>query len=363
MVSMVLSMRLILYFLTLAISVITFLLGLNFKGEDFNNTILTLEKSLKFTNGSFAIGDLELTEESFSNLKNYGFIMSFEIKPDDSDSRRTRFLLRLISKSNHDNVLNIFFWKNQLIANIGDDFNYKKRKPRVAANLENKKYFIDILFFNDFMSLYLDKELYKRIDLSGSRFEVGLDGLKIIFGGHVDSQRSWRGELFEFSFSSLLNHNSIDVLNSTNSKPLYGFVINRERINYIGSISGTQLLLPPYPVRYQRVLLRKNSFLDLLTSTTILDIVVNFSWFALLSFFLFLSLSNVGFSSFLSFFGSFLLAFVFSLLIEGVQSWLPMRDSSVRDLVLNVAGGFFGAAFMYLLSFNDYFNAKFNLNK
>lgn len=359
---MVFSIKIILYIATLILSIITFFLGLSFKDGDFDNTILALEESLLFKNGSFAIAELELTNESNINLKKYGFILGFEIKPDDSDSGRTRFLLRLISKSNQDNVLNVFFWKNQLVANIGDDFDYKKRKPRVAANLENKKYFINVVVDKNFMSLYLDKKLYKRVDISGIRFEVGLDGFNIIFGGHINSQRSWRGELFGFSFSSLLNHNSIDALSSTNSRILYDFFINHERKDNIGSISGAQLLLPPYPVMHQRVLLRENSFLDFLSTATILDIVVNFSWFILLSIFLFLSLNNVGFNSFISFCGSFFLTFLVSLLIESLQSWLPMRDSSVRDLVLNMAGGFFGSFFMYLLSFNNYFKTKFDLS-
>lgn len=346
-------MKKILCILTFTVTLFTLILGLNFKDEDFNNKILVMDDSLRFKSGSFAFSNFILPEESIQNLNKNGFVLNFVIKPENSSSRKTRFLFRFGSNFNPDNTLNVFFWKNQLIVNVGNDFSYKKKSPRVSAYLENKKYNIDILVAKSFMSLYVEKQLLKTIRFSNNNgFYFHSADLDVILGGHLVSEKSWRGDLFSLSFSEILGGapNIKDDLNILLAKSVYTFNFDQVDIDnyYPDFISGAKLVLPKYPVKYQRELLRYTSFMDVMNAVTVVDIVVNFCWFFLLSILLFLCLKSFGFSLNSSFFLSFLFSFSLSLLIEYLQSWLPMRDSSARDLLLNSTGGFLGSVFIYV---------------
>lgn len=350
-----------LYILTLSILMITLVLGLNYKGGDFNNTAEVLDQSIKFTNGSFAITNFDLTKQVNSNLESYGFVLSLEIEPDISSNRVSRFLLRLVSGDSQDNTLNIFFWKNQLIVNVGDDFNYKQRRPRVSSYLKDEKYFLDIVVQENSFSLFINKKLKQTVNFYKNRINFESDNIKVLIGGHLVSQKSWHGELFAFSLSTFLSDvsKSIEVFDNLKFNPLYEFNFNQMVDEYYpDSVSGAKVLLPKYPIQYQRVFLRYGSFFDSLTSTAKFDIVVNVVWFFLLAVILYVQFLNVGISSHAGLLGAFILTIIFSFIIEYLQSWLPMRDSSARDLALNSIGGFLGSLFMYLICFNSYIKTK-----
>lgn len=347
-------MKKIIYVATIALLIITLILGLSFKGESLKNTISVSDESLKFVNNSFAITNLQLSKKNLTKLNQFGFKFGFEIKPNILSSKKVKFLLRLKSSNNKKSSFNIFFWKNKLTVNLDDDYEFRYKAPRVVIILDEEKRFLEVVVGKNLISVYLDEKLMGAVNYSSEDFNFESSNYEILLGGNLIGRKSWRGEIFQHSFSALVRDISSPnkSINALDFIPIYDFKFGHKEGNeYIDLNSGSELIVPKYPIFYDRVLMRDISFNDFSKKISFFDITVNFFWFFFLSILVFLSLLKIGYSSTACFWLSFLLLSFFSLVIEYMQSWLPMRDSSVRDLLLNSIGAGIGSLLVYIISF------------
>ena len=332
--------------------------GLRLKGPSFENGVAWLKDGpgIRFAESGLAYTD------PFSNtinevLKN-DFSMELAIQPDNNADSNFGFISCIHDGADQDQLL-IGQWRSYLIVMNGDDYNHKRRDPRISVDTASHKdepIFLTITTGVQGTQIYIDGNIAK----ADSKLKLHLPSggeTRLTLGNSVYGKNSWEGEIHglaiydhavkgdevELHFNRWSKEKSFSFAMAYQPALLYTFEEGQGTHVLDRSGNGSHLEMP----LKMRVL--KKQFLSVpwhnmeLNRSLYTDVAVNLLGFIPLGLVLsvVLSLYKGQFDKNVMVIGV-LVCFALSLGIETAQAWIPSRSSNLHDLVLNTMGGWIG---------------------
>jgi VanZ family protein len=212
--------------------------------------------------------------------------------------------------------------------------------------------FITVTSGSDSITVYVDgvaQRSYPRLTLASENF----DG-RLLLGQPADGHQEWSGGIKGFAvFNKLLSAQQIEedyklwegndtaqLASRSTLSTIFNFDERRGRvIRNLGTVGGVlelpEDLLPVHPE-----FLKTPTARDIHNWSDVSLNVVGFIPFGLV---LVVYLRSTGSGAMRAILISIVISFLISILIEVLQVYLPSRDSSLLDLMMNTLGGFIGA--------------------
>jgi VanZ family protein len=306
-----------------------------------------------------AYTDTFTTHEDPTQDAAQGFTVEIALRPDNAAQRGFRFIAVVHSGKDESQLL-IAQWRDTIIAMNGDDYDNRRRSPRLTAPIQkfDTGPFLLVVTSNiDGSALYIDGEsVASRTDFTLRPPTDDTPG-RLILGNSVYGDNPWRGMLSGFALHSVsLGEETLQRhLESwrrdkdfagddyTSADLSYPFSQPGGRVAVDRSANRIELQFPPETTFISPKLFV--SGVDTLSRNALPDIVVNLCGFIPFGFFLVALLAAVSPLALLPAVAATTgIGFTLSLWIELTQAWIPSRTSSLLDLALNVAGVGVGAA-------------------
>lgn len=312
---------------------------------------------LLFHNPGFAYID-DLTTFTVDQ-ESGGFSISLMIAVDNLQNRGFKPIVMLHNGTDADQ-LTISQWGTSIIAMNGDDYSYSRRLPRISAE---KLLVADVpnciiitsgpngthLYSNGSL-IQENRDLKLRIPQNGGK-------LRLVLGNSIYGNTSWEGVLYNLTmYRGQLSPENISEkcaisfqepttpIENTNQLRL-SFSFETEKRNMMQDQSGNNqsLLIPSRPLALEKSFLAPPWHNFSLSRNIIADIIVNLIGFIPFGAVLYARLRlSAGYMGRYPARATVLLIFILSLSIELAQAWLPLRTSSMLDLILNTLGGILG---------------------
>jgi len=334
--------------------IIILFFGIRLKGYKAENHVTWNQKSegLVFQQGNSLAHTDYFSTEAFSSTKEFSIEMA--ISPDIQRIPSFSFILHLPNPDNDWQIV-IGQWDATLVVLNNSDYSNKERMPKIYApfDLTVNPNFIQITSGESGTRVYINGKLKgssEKLLLAGNEFDKQII---LITGNSIYSRNPWNGtwqglalynrkldkEALQSHYKQWLAGGSFGFIQKEDSRLLYMFEENTGNVIYNKSNSGPNLIIPEnIPVLVKRIL----SWPDLIGSNTEsmkYDIFINLAGFIPLGFvvcgwFLIIRKDR----KLQSLFFCVLSGFLLSLFIEITQVWMPSRDSSLLDLILNTLG-------------------------
>ena len=269
----------------------------------------------------------------------------------------------LLMLHNGDDLSQFGFWQwgDEVIVMNGDDYEYSRRLPRISAINALKPGEVSFLTVTSGAfgtRLFINGALVQEI----KNWQVSLpdDGkkLQLILGNSVYGKHNWEGEIYAFAFyGRVLTPKSVQLAYDTWQKNkifagktnedlqlLYTFSENPGHLVMDRTGTNQQLRIPARQVVLEKSFLGLPGHNFIFNQSFIVDAVINLLGFVPLGAVLSLWLrqswpGRARYALLLTVTSCFFL----SLGMEIGQAWLPSRDSSLSDLLLNTLGAWLGA--------------------
>ena len=338
------------------------LAGLNAQGFGFHNDVewATEGAGIEFGRYGLAYTDTFTTQEGRDEHVGLGFTIEIALRPGETAEPGFQFIA-VVHSGEDDSQLVIAKWRQSLIVMNGDDYDYRRRLPRLTAaisELEPGPFFLVVRLDTHGSALYVDgKQVSSR---AGVTFRLPTDSSpgRLVLGNSVYGDSPWHGRISGFALHPValddealqhhleLWHHDQGFTGSdyASANLSYPFSKRTDRKALDRSSTGIDLQFP-----------RERSFVDPKLFTTDInafalrelmtwDTVVNLCGFIPLGFLLLALLAEVTrMTQRHALAIAITVGFVLSLCIEVAQAWMPPRSSSFLDLLLNVVGTAVGA--------------------
>ncbi|MBN2627796.1 MAG: VanZ family protein [Spirochaetales bacterium] len=304
--------------------------GLNKKGYDPVNRLTREEKGgLTFAADSLALTDkgIPLPREGES------FTMTMTLDPHVPPRPRFQVFL-MINDGNSWNQLILGLWDRSLVIMNGVDFSNRRRTPKLYVPLGEKEGARDLRITSgpEGTTVFIDGEPAGRSGKLILSFPPNRKEARLILGNSLYGRNSWTGTCYALG------------LDSDSTSWVYDFSSPSNEIFPDGN--GLPLRLPERrPVLVKRFL-QSPRLWELHRGVIRFDMFVNFFGFIPLGGIIVLLPGRKPARNSII---ALVAVFLFSLFLETVQVWIPTRDSSLLDLVLNTLGGAFGIVMANLL--------------
>jgi len=348
--------------LTLTVFFVTLFFGLKPKGYHFSNDVTWLTKppGIRFNGYGIVYTEPIKALSKAGDINANGFSIEIALKPATYHKNGFNFLFS-IHNGDDGKQLVIGQYRSSLIVMNGDDYDHKRKTKRIAVKLAENfstPQFVTITTGREGTCIYLDGWLFRTQRDLTLKIPEGEDA-RFLLGNSVYGKHNWQGDvlglavyqhpLAEQEVAKHFKHWFKDksLLFAIESKPvaLYVFdekhgekVMDRAVGNFDVHIPSKMKVLNKKILSFSWSRLKFNTeFFE--------DVMINLIGFIPLGFFLNATFVKAG--------GGFerrgvlitvILCFFLSLFIEVLQAWIPSRSSDVLDLVLNTAGGGFGAS-------------------
>lgn len=331
--------------------------GLDPKGYRFRNEVDWAENGGGLRFGRYGRAETEpfLSREQVTALNNHGFALEIVFEP----PRKWDSTFRVLA-SFHSGVdasqLTIGQWREHLILMNGDDYSHARRMPRITADTASflpGPLRLTINCSTNRTSLYLNGELISASPKLHLTLPAAPEPGRLTLGNTVNASLPWRGVIRHFALiGRLLTPPEIQSSAKTplnaerlpnDSLLLYRFAQDSgTTVANQGSLP-VPLTIPPRLYALGHRFLTGSMAAATPRNLLAIDSVVNFIGFmpfgAIVTLLLQASRHDRSHAALLATLASLVLSFV----IELAQAWMPPRDSSLRDLLLNTGGGLVGA--------------------
>lgn len=262
--------------------------------------------------------------------------MEMSIKPDYPEPIRFGIILQIYDKSN-DSQICVGQWDRSLVILDSDDYSNSKRLPKIyaAMALSEEPMDLSILSGPQGTSVYINGELIKENASLFLKAPINEDATQLIIGNGIFGLTPWEGSI-----------SSLKIFSNDLQDPILHYDFSEIIGKHIPEESGMDfpLLLPDEIRSLKKDILRSPQISALKTGTMEIDIFFNFFGFIPLGILIFLNFpGSRSRSHILPLLVALGGCFLFSLSIEITQVWLPGRDSSTLDLILNTTGGLVGS--------------------
>lgn len=345
------------WLLLAAITLFMLWAGLDPKGYRFHNEVEWIDGTNGVRIGRFGRLQTEpfLSGEQAAALNRSGYAMELALDP-SSDPHGAFGVIACLHNGDDAAQLVIGQWRNYLIVMNGRDYSHRHGLPRVSADIS--KYpkgplRLSVNSSRNGTSLSLNGKAATTNAQWQLTLPVATEPGRFVMGNSVSASRSWRGVI---SYFSLAPHSmaSSEIKSRpqasgepspSTEEPLVLYRFNESAGSTIqnhGSLP-VPLEIPAGLNAIGRRFLRGSMADPVPNSALMLDSVVNFIGFMPFGAAFVLVLQPSGRSRRSILLLTALAGFALSLLIELTQAWMPTRDSSLRDLLLNTAGAPLGA--------------------
>lgn len=333
--------------------------GMRFKGFRPRNNVqwptsgigLTFERFSQVYTESFFAGS--------GSGSRAGLTIELAIHPRHSRNSSIGILM-MVHDGDDDNQLVIGQWRSSLMIMNGHDYSNRRRIPKIYFKLDSHRhepYFITIVSDKTGTRLFLDGVLKKGNKDLILRYPKRTAQARLVVGSSLNGSNPWAGTLMGLALYDhglkndvIVRHHQMWRMkrNCSSFKPdgprlLYAFDEGQGEKVYNKLGDGLDLIVPAWIKVLQARALSWPRREKLERSSGVKDMVVNFTGFIPLGFLIIATLGRLGGIRVRWILLIALLApFSFSLGIEIVQVWIPSRDSSMLDLILNTLGGWMG---------------------
>lgn len=341
-----------------SILVVTLFFGLNPKGFYFKNNVRWSTDSPGLSFGNFGIAHTAPFMESVAGDP----ALTIEIViPPDADARKDFRHILTLHNGSDDSQLMLGQWLNNIIFMKGNDYENKKPGQRIWANTATAgadEIFVTFTSGIGGTSVYLNGQLVRTQKDLILEVPQGASKSRLIIGNSIDGKHAWEGSIRGVAlYRSVLSDHSAALhyrewLKDRNfrfaekEKPwiLYTFD-EKTGMKAIDHGTGKNDLTIPQRMTVFKMTFLESSLANLkINSGLVSDSIINLLGFMPFGFIF----STLLFRLRGKFSIYFILiangaGFLFSLSIEILQAWLPSRDSSAFDLMLNTTGALLGA--------------------
>jgi VanZ family protein len=310
------------------------------------------KQGMAYTNGFAA-----KTEGNISDSKAFSIELALKLEKTHKDGFKFVFVLHNGQDSSQ---LLMAQWRSWLILMNGDDYANKRKTKRLAvdtARLPAGPLFLTVTTSRHGTKLYFEGRTIR--EEKGLTIGFPNSGeVRLVLGNSVYGKHSWQGDLYGLAFyqSTLADQ---DVAShflqwskeggfsfAKTAKPFILFLFDEKEGRWASDYSGGthSLHIPPrMGVLERKFLVPPRQEIEF-NMSSIADIFLNVLGFIPFGFLLSAALADLG-GSFSKYGGLITvgLCLMVSLIIEIGQAWLPLRNSSLLDLILNVFGGWIGS--------------------
>ena len=347
----------------------TLLAGLSPGEFSFDNEVEWIRSGPGIRFGRYAIAFTEpiVTSEVSENFASSGFTLEMAVDVTGFRSGGFQFIAAFHNGEDRSQLV-VGQWRNHIIVMNGDDYNHKRRNPRLSVEIEKSPRTWRVLTITsnkEETAIYLDGQ---RVG-SKANLLLRIPGERrsgrLLLGNSVYNKHSWEGAISRLAlFSTVLLDEDIKRHHwefhegHQNAPPasdtpylVYLFDEAGGQIVRDHSDNKADLAIPLKTVRLARRVFVSPLVDFSLNRSFVHDFVVNVVGFMPLGFVLMLTLPNFGRRGLRNGVVCVVaIGFAVSFGIEFLQSWMPSRSSAQLDLLLNTLGAFFGALCFSLLA-------------
>lgn len=346
---------------------ITLIAGLDPKGYHFRNEVTWLknEPGLQFGRYGRAHTEPFVTPAIAEQLNAHGFTVEFATTLADLANGAFRILATFHSGDDGSQLL-IGQWRQTIVAMNGDDYNHTRKFPRITADMptpDARPALITITTGPAGTSLYING---KREAIRGGLHLIMPSSpvsARLTLGASVHASNPWEGDLRGFALYARPMTRSEVTKNylhwavqksfafAATDSPLLLYPFT-ERTGAVAKSEGelqANLILPSHLWALGRRALAPLSQHTGQSRSDYEDTVINLLGFIPFGFTFALSLGAAVPNRANKIILTTLAGLLLSLLIELAQAWLPSRDSSMHDLLLNGAGAFLGSSILVMI--------------
>jgi len=338
-----------------AITLVMLWAGLDPKGYRFRNEVEWIEGRAGVRFGRF--GRIEtgpfLSLERAAALNRDGYALEVELDPAPDPHGGFRVLASFHSGVDATQLI-VAMWRSQLIVMNGNDYNNKRRLPRITADTSKfpkGPLLLTISSTTNGTSLYLNGKPVATSAKLHLTLPSEMKPTCLLLGNSASASQPWLGVISFFSFLPRpLTASEVESRWRTRSNPsastaeallLYRFEeAGGSTIRNHGLLVAS-LTIPPRLHALGRRFLQGSLATSTPSHSLTLDTVVNFIGF--MPFGASLAIVFRPRAPRRIILITLFIGFALSLAIELTQAWMPSRDSSLRDLLLNTAGAPLGA--------------------
>ena len=334
--------------------------GLNVQGWESRNDVewVTDGTGLEFGEHGLAYTDTFTTQDPDDQTER-GFTIEIALRPSEEADRGFRFIA-VVHGGDDSSQLLIAQWRQTIIVMNGDDYDYRRRSPRLTADISKgvAPRFLAVKSDARGSAVYLDGEsVASRPDLA-LRLPTDSGPGRLVLGNSVYGNRPWSGRIAGFALHrTALDRGTLDdhleswrlgngFAGDSRAAAAIAYPLSEGtgRIAVDRSPRGVDLHFP----REQTFIEPKLFDSSIDAGSNRRDIGLNLFGFIPFGFLMVALLANGTQPNRLSTLATALaIGFALSASIELVQAWIPSRTSSLLDLLLNVAGtGVGGGAFV-----------------
>jgi VanZ family protein len=335
--------------------------GLHPKGGSADNAVVWLpeKQALRFEHP--AIGFVDDLSPLLSRHNVQQFTITIEFTPATTRKIGFRPLLMIHDGSNH-SQLAIWHWGPSLIVMNGDDYSYSKKLPRVTARdalVAGESVLVSITSDGRVTRLFVNGVLAAEREAWALTLPAGINKTRLIFGNSVYGRHGWDGEIRSFALHKrALTHEEVKQYHNTSRQSertpgiaeeelLLSYTFRESGNQQIADVSGNNmhLLIP------EQIVVLKKEFLSARWTSLkpnhsfFKDVFQNLVGFIILGVAVYLWLSRaLLITARRAAIAAAITCFLLSLFMETLQTWMPSRDSSLLDLILNSVGAIIGIA-------------------
>lgn len=335
-----------------------FVAGLNPQDYRFRNETEWIAggPGLRFGRYGAAVTESRLTKEASERLARTGFTLELALERGRHASPGFGFIA-VFHNGDDDSQLLVGQWRETIIVMNGDDYDYSRKKPRIAVDLSKypeRKIMLAVTTREGGTELYVDGKLVK----TQARLHLRLPaGGRWILGNSAYGINGWRGGILGFAFfdrvlsgEEIERHHELWTAGersafAANAEPSQLYLFDEKDGRIVRDQSeknradlriprGTWIERELLGLRLQQLSWNRPDVKDYLLN------LIGFMPFGLLSA---LTGIKLGLRTGVAVVSAVVLGLVFSFGIEYAQSWMPSRSSSALDLLLNTTGTLLGA--------------------
>jgi len=348
--------------MTAAMLALIFYSGLRFKDAAFLNEAAWIggRNGIRFGNSGIAYGDAAVPAAD-GQVSTPPLSIEMALKPETTGDGHFRPLL-LLHGNDDEAQLVIGQWKSWLIVMQGDDYDAKRRRPRIAVRALQtpKERFLTITSGEGGTAVYLDGELARRNADLHLHIPQMNGRMHLVLGNSVYGRHPWAGEIYGLSYYdrelagvAIQGHfrqwgaeRNFAFALEANAAGLYLFDEGRGAKVIDHGAGGNDLHIPKKMVILNKEFLAAPFGSKEYNLSLFQDMVINLTGFLPMGFLLSALFWHVNWRDFRKRLMLIMLACgAMSLTIEVAQAWIPSRSSQMLDLILNTLGAGVGVLF------------------
>ena len=341
--------------LTAAMLLLIVYFGLRFKGAAISNDVVWLENApgIRFDRTGIVYAE---SVDLARGPKGAAGAVSIELALKSAAPGDGHFQFVLLVHGGEDaRQLVVGQWRSWLIVMNGDDYDAKRRRPRIAVNalLPGKRRFVTIVSGEEGTAVYLEGQLAKRNP--GLRLEIpdrGAGG-RLVLGNSIYGRHAWTGELYGLAYyqralaaEAVHRHaqqwrrqNTFAYAAGAHPAGLYRFDDAPGTRIADHSGRGHHLRMPDRMTILTKEFLTAPFASEGDRPSLLQDMIINIAGFVPLGFLLgALTRRGRGRPLRTRLVWVMLTCGALSLSIELAQAWIPTRSSQMLDLILNTLG-------------------------